>query len=120
MEVVGIIKVINQTQTFESGFQKREIVVTTLDDFPQDIKLEFIKDKCSILDKYELGQSVTVGFNLRGNEYKGKYFVNLQAWKIGHNDGKEVLLEEVREQKKPALAGDMANHFNEQSDDLPF
>ena len=113
MEVVGTIKVINQTQTFDSGFQKREIVVTTEDTYPQDIKLEFTKDKCSILDKYELGQSVTVGFNLRGNEYKGKYYVNLQAWKIGHNDGTEVILEEVREQTVP-------QQIEEGSDDLPF
>jgi hypothetical protein len=25
---------------------------------------------------------VMVSFNLRGNEYNGKYYVNLQAWKI--------------------------------------
>jgi len=123
MEVVGKIKVINETQTFDSGFQKREIVVTTEETYPQDIKLEFTKDKCSILDQYKVGQSVTVAFNLRGNEYNGKYYVNLQGWKIGHNDGTEVILEEVREQNVPALNGDMANQFNEQqegADDLPF
>tara|TARA_R110000824_G_scaffold38477_8_gene117502 strand:- start:1672 stop:2043 length:372 start_codon:yes stop_codon:yes gene_type:complete len=123
MEIVGKIKVINETQTFDSGFQKREIVVTTEETYPQDIKLEFTKDKCSILDQYKVGQSVTVAFNLRGNEYNGKYYVNLQGWKIGHNDGTEVILEEVREQNVPALNGDMANQFNEQqegADDLPF
>jgi len=25
---------------------------------------------------------VSVAFNLRGNEYNGKYYTNLQAWKI--------------------------------------
>ena len=123
MEVVGKIKVINETQTFDSGFQKREIVVTTEETYPQDIKLEFTKDKCFIIDQYKVGQSVTVAFNLRGNEYNGKYYVNLQGWKIGHNDGTEVILEEAREQTVPALNGDMANQFNEQqegADDLPF
>ena len=86
MEVVGKIKVINETQTFDSGFQKREIVVTTEETYPQDIKLEFTKDKCFIIDQYKVGQSVTVAFNLRGNEYNGKYYVNLQGRKIGHNE----------------------------------
>jgi len=103
MEVSGKIKVINETTTYESGFQKREFVVTTEETYPQDIKLEFVKDKCSLLDMYQEGQSVTVGFNIRGSYYEPKdsYFVNLQAWKIGHNDGTEVLLAEVQEAKKP-------------------
>lgn len=116
MEIVGKIKVIMETQTFESGFQKREVVVTTEETYPQDIKLEFVKDKCLLLDMYQEGQSVTVGFNLRGNEYNGKYYVNLQAWKIGHNDGTEVLLAEVQEKKLNAT-----NNVDEpDSSGLPF
>jgi len=114
MEVTGTIKLIEETQTFESGFSKREFVVTTSEQYPQDIKLEFTKDKCSILDKYKEGQDVTVGFNLRGNEYNGKYYVNLQAWKIGHNDGTEVILEEVQEKKKPQPIQEI------EGDSLPF
>ena len=87
MEIVGKIKVINETQTFDSGFQKREIVVTTEETYPQDIKLEFTKDKCSILDQYKVGQDVKVSFNLRGNEYNDKYYVNLQAWRIEEGTG---------------------------------
>jgi hypothetical protein len=81
-ELLGRIKVIFPTQTYESGFSKREIVVTTQEQYPQDIKLEFVKDKCSVLDKYAEGENVKVSFNLRGNEYNGKYYINLQAWKI--------------------------------------
>ena len=81
-QVKGKIKVINDTQTFDSGFQKREFVVTTDEQYPQDIKLEFVKDKCGILDTYKVGQDVTVSYNLRGNEYNGKYYVNLQAWRV--------------------------------------
>ena len=81
-EVKGAIKVIESTQTFDSGFQKREFVITTNETYPQYIKLEFVKDKCAILDKYKVGDSVTVSYNLRGNEYNGKYYVNLQAWRI--------------------------------------
>lgn len=80
----GTIKVIYDTQTFDSGFQKREFVLTTNDTYPQDVKLEVVKDKCTLLDTYAVGSSVEVAFNVRGNEYNGKYYVNLQAWGINN------------------------------------
>ena len=82
-EAVGKIKLINEVQTFPSGFMKREFVVTTAHDkYPQDLKFEVVKDKCAMLDSFEEGQDVTVAFDIRGNEYNGKYFVNLSCWKI--------------------------------------
>jgi len=88
-EATGKIKVIFDTQTFPSGFTKREFVVTVGDDnYPQDLKFEIIKDKCTWLDKYQAGQDVTVSFDIRGNEFKEKYYVNLNCWKIqGGEDG---------------------------------
>jgi hypothetical protein len=82
-EAAGKIKVINETQSFPSGFTKREFVVTTAHDkYPQDLKFEIVKDKCPLLDAFEVGQDVQVSFDIRGNEYNGKYFVNLSCWKI--------------------------------------
>ena len=87
-EATGKLKVIFDTQTFPSGFTKREFVVTTGDEnYPQDLKFEIIKDKCSWLDKFEAGQDVTVHFDIRGNEYKEKYYVNLNCWKILGGEG---------------------------------
>jgi hypothetical protein len=80
--ITGKLKVKFDTQTFDSGFQKREFVVTTAEQYPQDIKLELLKDKCSVLDSFQVGQELTVDFNLRGNEYNGKYYVSLQAWRV--------------------------------------
>ncbi len=82
LQLSGTIKVIFDTQTFPSGFSKREFVITTAEQYPQDVKFEVVKDKTSLLDKYAEGQQVTVSFNVRGNCYQEKYFVNLQAWRI--------------------------------------
>ncbi len=82
LKIEGKIKVISDVQTFDSGFCKREFVVTTSEQYPQDVKLEFIKDKCELLDAKNVGDNVSVSFNVRGNEYNGKYYVNLQAWRI--------------------------------------
>lgn len=81
-EITGKIIKISPLQEFDSGFKKRGFVIQTNERYPQQIKLELFKDKCSLLDNYNQGDTVTASFNLRGNEYKGKYYVNLQAWKI--------------------------------------
>jgi len=89
-ETVGKLKLIYDTQTFASGFTKREFVVTTQDKYPQDLKFEVVKDKCAMLDGLEPDQDVQVNFDIRGNEYNGKYYVNLSCWKIQPADGGAV------------------------------
>lgn len=81
-EITGKVKEVLEPMTFASGFTKREFIITTNDDFPQDIKFTCVKDKCKILDTIFAGYNVTVKFNIKGNEYKGKYYVDLQAWQI--------------------------------------
>tara|TARA_R110000765_G_scaffold409531_1_gene507798 strand:- start:252 stop:572 length:321 start_codon:yes stop_codon:yes gene_type:complete len=82
LEIKGALKVLGETQEFSGGFRKRELVITTEGDYPQDIKFEVVKDKCELLDKLSLGQVIKIAFNLRGNEHNGKYYNNLVAWKI--------------------------------------
>ncbi len=87
MEVKGKIKFIGATQQVSEKFSKREIVVTTDEQFPQHISIEFNQDKCAVLDKYSVGDDVEVGINLRGREWTNpqgetKYFNSIQGWNI--------------------------------------
>ena len=81
-EIQGTIKVISEIQTFKNDFTKREFVITTQETYPQHVKLECIRDRCALLDDLQEGDTVKAYFNIRGNEYNGRYFVNLQAWKV--------------------------------------
>ena len=82
-DLTGRIKLIQEAKTFSSGFTKREMVVTVEDGkYPQEISIEFVQDKVALLDDLETGQAVTVTFDIRGREYNGRYFNNLQGWKI--------------------------------------
>jgi len=82
-ELSGKVKVILDEQTFASGFNKREFVVTDdADKYPQDIKFACVKDKVELVNKLSVGDKVKVTFNIRGNEYQEKYYVNLEAWKV--------------------------------------
>ncbi len=87
MELAGKVKLLFDTQEFASGFKKREFVVTTQEQYPQDVKFEAIKERIDMIDQLKVGDEVTVHFNIRGNEYQGKYFVNLQAWRIEKGAG---------------------------------
>ena len=86
-QINGKLKLINEPQSFPSGFVKREFVVTTEDQYPQDIKLELFKEKISLIDGYSANDPVSVDFDIRGNEYNGKYYVSLVAWKVSKADG---------------------------------
>jgi hypothetical protein len=82
-DLTGKVKLIQAVQTFDSGFTKREMVVIVEDSkYPQEINLEFVQDKVGLLDNLQAGQEVTVTFDIRGREYNGRYFNNLQGWKI--------------------------------------
>ena len=88
MEVQGRIKMVGETQTFGSnGFRKREIVVTTEEQYPQHIMVEFVQDNTDLLNSYQVGQQVKISINLRGREWvnpqgETKYFNSIQGWRI--------------------------------------
>ncbi|MGJ8638889.1 MAG: DUF3127 domain-containing protein [Opitutaceae bacterium] len=87
-ELTGTVKDIFEEQTFASGFNKREFVVTsTAQKFPQDIKFECLKDKVELVNRLNKGDEVKVTFDINGREWNGKYFVNLAAWKVEATSG---------------------------------
>ena len=87
MEVIGkVILVGNTEEVGQNGFTKRMIVVETAEQYPQKLAIDFVKDKTSVLDSYKVGDNVNVSINLRGSEYNGRYFVNLQGWKISKTE----------------------------------
>lgn len=112
MEVIGKIKLINETQTFDSGFTKRQIVVSTDEQYSQDIAIDFIKDKTKILDSYSIGNPVKVSINIRGSEFNGKYYVNLQGWRIERQEA----VSNIPSAEQFAPAPDLSND----NSDLPF
>lgn len=82
-EMTGTIKLINDMMSFPSGFTKRQFVITSEEDrFPQDIAMSFTKERCAILDNHKPGERVKVTFGLRGREWQGKYFVDIDAIKM--------------------------------------
>ena len=99
------------------------MVITTEEQYPQHIMIEFVQDKTELLNNFQVGQNVKVSINLRGREWvnpqgETKYFNSIQGWRVENVD--------------QAVSGDMpplppedafepASDFNEEDhDDLPF
>ncbi len=124
MEVSGIIKVLGDVKTFgDNGFRKREIVITTQEQYPQHLLIEFVQDRCELLDSFNVGENVKISINLRGREWENpegdvKYFNSIHGWRIEKEDSME---------KDKIPSPDQAPGFEEKTDedsevedDLPF
>ena len=82
-DIKGTIHLIGEVQQVSEKFKKRTVVITTKEEkYPQSVPIDFVQDKCVLLDDFSVGDEATISFNLRGSEYNGKYFVNLTGWKI--------------------------------------
>lgn len=127
MEVQGKVKMVGETQTFGSnGFRKREVVVTTEEQYPQHIMVEFVQDKCDLLNGYSVGQPVKISINLRGREWvnpqgETKYFNSIQGWRIENLQQAAPSGGAGIPPVAPAQAFEPADNLNEEDhDDLPF
>jgi len=125
MEVTGKIKVINAEQQVSASFKKRELVVTTDEQYPQHIMIEFTQDKCDLLNNYQPGEPVKVSINLRGREWvnpqgETKYFNSIQGWRIEKEQGQaQAPAQQAAAPATPTFQP--APSFNEEEhDDLPF
>jgi single-strand DNA-binding protein len=118
-ELEGILKHVYDVQTFASGFSKREFVVEVADGkFPQMIKFECVKDKTSMLDSVSVGDTVKVAFDIRGSEYKERFYVNLNAWKLSKADGGSG--SDEGDQRRNSSLDDQFDNEPDASDDIPF
>ncbi len=147
MELQGTITKIGEIQTFASGFQKVEIVLTTQEQYPQPIAIEFLKDKIDLISTFSVGDSATVSINISGREWTNpqgevKYFNSITGWKVTKDAGAAPTPEPTSAPRQntataatpkpasaPVLKGEQANAFNEsqqsdifaeEDDDLPF
>ena len=124
MEIIGSIKKIGETKTFgDNGFRKREIIVLTEETYPQPISIEFIQDRCELINNFSENQRVKVSINLRGREWTNpegevRYFNSIQGWRI---ESLETINSNTNSTPPEIPNIDPSLNNNEdEDDDLPF
>lgn len=125
MEVSGKVKVINAEQQVSASFKKRELVVTTDEQYPQHIMIEFTQDKCDLLNNYNIGEAVKVSINLRGREWvnpqgETKYFNSIQGWRIEKLQAEAPAAQQMPPMPAAEAFAPATDFKEEEHDDLPF
>lgn len=128
MELQGTVKKLFDTQTFASGFQKREMILLTQEQYPQPISIEFLQEKINLLDTVKEGDEVKVGINIRGREWTSpqgetKYFNSITGWRLEKSSGgnfNEPTQATPSSVPSNAPVNSNSNPFEEEDDDLPF
>ena len=123
MEISGKIKWIDEIRTYGSnGFRKKELVITTQEQYPQNILIEFTQEKCELLDKYEIDDNIKIGINIRGREWinpegQTKYFNSIQGWRI-----EKIEIPDIENKSESFIINNESppQDVNEEEDDLPF
>jgi hypothetical protein len=80
MEIKGKIIEVGDIQEFSSGFRKRTVVVDDGDKYPNPVPVEVVKEKADDFDG-KAGDIVRMDINIRGREWNGRYFANIQGWR---------------------------------------
>ena len=127
MEVSGKVKVVGAEQQVSPTFKKRELVITTDEQYPQSIMIEFVQDKSDLLNNVTVGENVKVSINLGGREWvnpqgETKYFNSIKGWRIEKTQTENAAAAAQPMAPMPAAeAFAPATDFKEEEhDDLPF
>ena len=127
MEVTGKIRVINEAQQVSPTFKKREVVVSTEEQYPQHILINFVQDKCDLLNNFKPGEAVKVSINLRGREWinpqgETKYFNDIQGWRIERVQAEAPMSPQSQMPPMPSTQTfqPATGFVEEDHDDLPF
>ncbi|WGS82306.1 MAG: DUF3127 domain-containing protein [Candidatus Karelsulcia muelleri] len=115
MEILGILKKIFDIKHFKNGFKKREILVLTEEQYPQNLLIELIQSKVKLIENFSLEDRIKIFINLKGREWitptgEKKYFNSIQGWKI------EKPIEPVKKIKNSSSTNSAIDEF----DELPF
>ncbi len=115
-EVEGKLHKKFDTEKKSEKFQARDFVIEVPSQYPQMIKFQLVQDRCEIIDHFQEGEDVKVFFDLRGREWEGRYFTNLNAWKL-EKAGQTATAPAAGAESFPTLNDEPSNKAE---DDLPF
>jgi hypothetical protein len=95
LEITGKLIEKYDTQVVNDRFKKREFVLELTEEvngspYTNYAKMQLVQNKCEIIDRFNIGDTLKVNFNIKGNRYEKEgrvnYFSNLDAWRLEKAD----------------------------------
>ena len=125
LDIIGKLHKIFDVEQKTESFKAREFVIETSGEYPQFVKFQATQERCAMVDTFKEGDMIKVHFDLRGREWQGKYFTNINAWKIEAASGaseSSPAQEYSAPQASQAVSSPSTQNIDarEDLDDLPF
>ncbi len=115
MNLLGIVHEIFEAVEVSEKFKKRELILDTGNEkYRNYLKIEFVNDKCSLLDGFKKGDNVDVSFTLKGTIWKDKTGKEVYFNSIKGNEISKVQFGESEANKGVNIS------TPPEEDDLPF
>lgn len=79
-KIIAKLPLAQGTSKAGNAWKKQEYVLETEETYPKKVKFDFFGDR---VDQYPLniGESVTVSFDLESREFNGRWYTDVRAWK---------------------------------------
>lgn len=107
-KITNILAIESGVSKADKPWKKQSFVIDTGAQYNPEVCFSlFGEEKLEMLNKYKQGDSVSVLFNVSSREFNGKYYHNLDAWKIDALEGQAETVAKI--DNAPAA-----------DDDLPF
>ena len=98
-------------------WKKQEFVVETDEQFPKKICFTLFNDKSSLFNGFSEGDEVDVFFNLESREFNGRWYHNINAWKLEKITAEDNLPDPPPEFRPEDIPPEPADDADQ---DLPF
>ena len=80
--LLQILPVQSGTSKAGNEWSKQEFVIETDEQFPKKVCFTLFGDKVSLLNGISVSDEVEVSFNVESREFNGKWYHNINAWRI--------------------------------------
>ena len=99
MNVFGKINQVSEVVKHSDRFKSAKFLLETQEQYPQTIQFQLINDKTSLASNLKVGQFAKIHFNIKGAEWNGKHYVNLNGQKIEGQNNPSQKIEQFQEEQ---------------------
>lgn len=115
--LIQILKLESGVSKVGKEWKKQEFVLETQEQFPKKICFTLFGDKISMIDGLREGAEVEVFFSVESRDFNGKWYHNINAWKIENASASASAKNYPPEYSSNDIPPEPADDFG---NDLPF
>lgn len=81
-KLIQKLPLLSGTSKTGNNWQKQEFVIETIESYPKKICANLWGDRIDQLNAFNIGDLITISFDLESREFNGRWYTDVKAWKI--------------------------------------